>query len=143
MNLRAGSAYCRAVYRDSSEIVPGAWLLRAARDLRRRSTPSERRLWSSLRRHRPGNHQFRRQHPIGPYIADFVCLAARLVVEVDGGIHEEQRDSDAERDQELTRRGYTVLRIAAEQVIHDLDGALAEIERALANSTHADREDQN
>jgi len=131
------------MYCDGGEVVPGAWLLRAARDLRRRSTPSEQRLWSALRRHQPGDCQFRRQHPIGSYIVDFACLAARLVVEVDGGIHEEQRDADANRDQELAHQGYAVLRIAADRVMHDLDGVLAEIELALAERTRVPPAEQS
>jgi very-short-patch-repair endonuclease len=108
------------------------WLREAARDLRRRSTPTQQLLWDALRRHRVAGRQFRRQRPIGPYIADFLCVSARLVVEVDGPIHDHQRDDDEARDEYLEELGYTVLRIPADRVVNDLAGVLSQIARACA-----------
>jgi very-short-patch-repair endonuclease len=106
------------------------WLREAARDLRRRSTPTEQRLWAALRRHHLHGRQFRRQYPIGPYIVDFLCSAARLVIEVDGGIHEQQQEYDADRDDYLQELGYTVLRISVDRVLTDLNGVLSQIATA-------------
>src|SRR5438477_13205636 len=98
------------------------WTREASRDLRRRATPTEKQLWEQLRHHRFDGKQFRRQHPIGPYIADFVCPQDRLVIEIDGEIHAAQRNYDAERDDYLSHLGYTVLRITTNQVLYNLEG---------------------
>jgi very-short-patch-repair endonuclease len=84
-------------------------------------------LWARLRLGRIGGLQFRQQHPIGPYIVDFCCYRARLVVEIDGEIHEQQREYDAERDDYLKTLGYTVLRFSTDLVLHSLDAIVAEI----------------
>jgi very-short-patch-repair endonuclease len=73
----------------------------AARELRKRTTDTEKLLWAELRRYKIDGLQFRQQHPIGPYIVDFCCNRVRLVVEVDGEVHEQQCEYDAERDQYL------------------------------------------
>jgi len=84
-----------------------------ARHLRRNMTDDERKLWAVLRRKNLAGFRFRRQQPIGPYIADFFCPSAKLVVELDGEQHAEE--SHLRRDDERTRwlrsRGYRVLRI--------------------------------
>jgi len=81
-----------------------------ARGLRRRQTDSERVLWWQLRDRQLHHAKFRRQHPIGPYIVDFCCLAHRLVVELDGGHHAAQIQADERRTAFLRQRGYRVLR---------------------------------
>ena len=81
-----------------------------ARSLRREMTEAERVLWRRLRRQQLLDARFRRQVPIGPYIADFACLKARLVIEIDGGQHVEAAAYDARRDAFLKREGFTVLR---------------------------------
>jgi very-short-patch-repair endonuclease len=68
-----------------------------ARELRKSSTPAEQLLWQALRNRNLGDHKFRRQHPIGPYIADFFCAEVGLVVEVDGGSHLDQIAYDQDR----------------------------------------------
>ncbi|MGH9051853.1 MAG: endonuclease domain-containing protein [Acidimicrobiia bacterium] len=102
-----------------------------ARQLRREQTSAEARLWRELRRGNLGS-RFRRQEPIGPYIVDFVCLATRLVVEVDGATHEDP-EPDARRDALLERLGFRVLRFWNGDVYHHLEGVLdriaAELER--------------
>ena len=86
-------------------------------------------LWVRLRGREPGRPSFRRQHPIGPYIADFYCSAAKLVIEVDGGVHEEEDRivRDHHRDEYLRARGCKVLRISVREVLNDPDAAAARI----------------
>ena len=81
-----------------------------ARALRTSSSDAETRLWWHLRDRRLGGAKFRRQLPIGPYVADFVCVEAMLVVELDGGQHAEQLERDQVRTSFLERQGYRVVR---------------------------------
>jgi very-short-patch-repair endonuclease len=103
-----------------------------ARELRGRATPAERVLWSLLRRHALGS-KFRRQHPLGPFIVDFFCFDAGLVVEVDGAVHDTPcaRERDAERDVFLQNCGLRIVRVRNEQVLQSPDLALAIIRAAL------------
>ncbi|HUO97736.1 MAG TPA: endonuclease domain-containing protein, partial [Rhizomicrobium sp.] len=84
-----------------------------ARDLSKRMTDAETILWSRLRRDAADGFRFRRQHPIGPYIADFVCVRAKLVVEVDGDSHgsDEGVEYDRRRNAYMKARGWFVLRV--------------------------------
>jgi very-short-patch-repair endonuclease len=93
-------------------------------------TLPEKVLWKALRKPDLG---FRRQAPIGRYVADFVCLSARVVVEVDGGVHAlaEVQLRDAKRDAWLKSEGYRVLRFKNELVLDDLDGVMATIRTLL------------
>jgi very-short-patch-repair endonuclease len=99
-----------------------------ARALRRDSTDSERHLWRLLRARRFAGHKFRRQHPIGPFTADFACTAARLVIEADGGQHADA-PADARRTAWLQARGWCVLRFWNPDVLthpeHVIDTILA------------------
>jgi very-short-patch-repair endonuclease len=92
-----------------------------ARELRRSMTPPERRLWAVLRT-RPGDLKFRKQHPLGPFIADFYCASARLVIEVDGDGHDmgTRPALDARRDELLRARGFSVIRFLAVDVMRDI-----------------------
>jgi len=101
---------------------------RFARALRKRMTDAEVILWSRLRE-TPFGMRFRRQHPIGPYIGDFACPMANLVVEVDGGTHStaEELAYDRDRDAYLRRRGWRVLRVSNLDVYRNLGGVLDEI----------------
>ncbi len=96
-------------------------------------------LWQELRRGRSKGLQFRRQHPIGPYILDFFCPAARLALEIDGSSHdnEQQYQHDERRDEWLAARGINVLRIAAAEVLRDenLAHVMDYIEQTAAPST--------
>ena len=87
---------------------------RRAHTLRRNSTATERRLWSLLRAKRLQGLKFRRQVPIGPYVADFLCLRHRLVVEADGPFH--NPEADAVRDAWLSAQGFRVLRFTNSQI---------------------------
>ena len=94
-----------------------------AKALRGSMSPPEVVLWVRLRCRHPGRPTIRRQHPIGPYIADFYCSAARLVIEVDGAIHAEeaQRAHDDRRDVYMRRLGYHVVRCTGADVMADPD----------------------
>ncbi len=103
-----------------------------ARALRRNQTDAEKKLWSILRRDGLG-HSFRRQHPIGPYIVDFVCLSRRLVIEADGGQHnEKQAAHDDARTTWLEARGYSVLRFWNNDILGNIEGVGDVIRRKLA-----------
>jgi very-short-patch-repair endonuclease len=113
-----------------------------ARELRQELTPAETLLWHALRGKQLAGFKFRRQHPIDRFITDFYCAACKLIVELDGGIHDEQQDRDAIRTEALEQRGYRVIRFPNEQVLHHLDQVLAAIEAAcLANSADDDEGD--
>jgi very-short-patch-repair endonuclease len=106
-----------------------------ARTLRRELTKAERAMWSMLRDLRPYGGRFRRETPIGPYIADFAWLSARLIIEVDGDSHEwtGRRKHDQERDAFSKRHGFTILRFDNDQVIDGPDHVFIEIERHIAH----------
>ena len=97
-----------------------------ARSLRKSMSDAERVLWHALRGKQLDGERFRRQHPIGRYVADFVCLERRLIVEVDGGQHSEDAHiaDDARRDQWLTAEGYRVVRVPTTEVHANLAGVL-------------------
>jgi very-short-patch-repair endonuclease len=99
-------------------------------------TDAERKLWYALRARRFAGFGFRRQAPIGPYVADFVCHGARLIVEVDGGQHAAatRSEKDEIRSRWLAARGYGVIRFWNNDVLTNLDGVLAEIGRSLASA---------
>ena len=105
-----------------------------AKTLRRAMTQPERTLWAMLRRDQLGL-RFRRQHPIGPYILDFYCAAARLCVEVDGPSHAERVDYDQRRTDWLAKEGLRVLRFSAEEVERRPAAVLETIVRAAPPST--------
>ncbi len=86
------------------------WVAKRARELRAEQTPQEQQLWQELRAKRFAGFKFRRQEPIGRYIADFVCFKAKLIIELDGGQHGENVDHDENRDGWLGEQGFTVLR---------------------------------
>jgi len=101
--------------------------LKFARELRKRQTDTERLLWSRLRAHRFGGRKFKRQQPIGPYIVDFVCFEAGLVIELDGGQHVEQCAYDAKRDKWLAEQEFKVLRFWNNEVLANLEGVIHRI----------------
>ncbi|GIL06493.1 MAG: DNA methylase [Betaproteobacteria bacterium] len=107
-----------------------------ARALRRSSTDAERLLWSKLRDRRLNGYKFKRQVPIGRYVADFVCLERMLIVEVDGGQHADRVASDRERTKELEALGYRVLRFWNNEVMGNLQGVQQTILRELAAAPH-------
>src|SRR5207245_5640556 len=98
-----------------------------ARELRANGNSAEKRIWSMLRSGRLAGLKFRRQYVIGKYIADFVCVPARLVIEVDGFTHDEDAQvKDALRTEVMEAAGYRVMRFWNGNVLHDKDGGVAE-----------------
>jgi len=105
-----------------------------ARDLRRQSSDAERALWRVLRGRRLDGYKFRRQVVIEPYIVDFVCLDARLIIEADGGQHADQAAYDSRRTSALESMGYRVLRFWNDEILGQLPGVLERIGQALRES---------
>jgi very-short-patch-repair endonuclease len=103
-----------------------------ARRLRAESTDAERKLWSALAGRAAGGAKFRRQVPIDRYFADFACVKARLVVELDGGQHADQEDYDARRSETLAACGWRVIRFWNSDVMENLDGVVETILAELA-----------
>ena len=101
------------------------------RDARRHATPAESRLWSAIRSRQLDGAKFRRQVWLGPFIADFFCPEARLIVEVDGDTHAHQIESDKRRTKWLSTEGFRVVRVTNSDVMHNLDGVLRHISAAL------------
>ena len=106
-------------------------LLANAHALRTNSTDAEHWLWRHLRNRHLGDYRFRRQQPIGRHIVDFVCLRARLIVELDGGQHAERLLEDLERTQDLARCGFRVIRFWNHEVLRETNAVLDAILEAL------------
>jgi very-short-patch-repair endonuclease len=99
---------------------------RNSRTLRSGMTDSERKLWSALRGEQLGV-KFRRQHPLGNYVADFACLGPRLIIELDGSQHAQQEAYDERRDAFFRAQGFAVLRFGSNEPLRNLDGVLTVI----------------
>ena len=106
-------------------------LKRTARTLRKHMTDAERVLWKQLRLRQIEGQKFRRQHPIGPYIVDFVCLEKRFIIEVDGGHHASQMDEDAKRTAWLQTQGFHLLRLWNHDVLTETEAVMAQINEVL------------
>ena len=118
---------CDDYYKTANPLVYDL-LKNNAKRMRRGQTEAESFLWSYIRANQLGIH-FRRQHPIGDFIADFICIDQRLIIEVDGNIHNkpEQQEWDKQRTAFLESQDYRVVRFSNEQVLHDIDKVLAHI----------------
>ena len=110
-----------------------------ARALRRNMTDAERLLWRSLRDRQMGGWKFRRQHPIRPFIVDFLCVERKLIIEVDGGQHASKVQEDASRAGYLRNKGYRILRFWNNQVLKETDAVLDAILKALEDDTPSPR----
>ena len=108
-------------------------LRKRARALRNTPTDAEGRLWQQLRRRQLSGFRFRRQMPLAGYIADFVCLEVKLIVELDGGQHLEQVAYDQRRTEVLQGLGFRVLRYWNDEVLLQMPSVLEDILRALAH----------
>jgi very-short-patch-repair endonuclease len=106
--------------------------LNRARSLRRDMTEAEKKLWSVLRDNGVAGFAFRRQVPIGAFIADFVCQKAKIIIEVDGGQHDRSSEQELARTAFLNSEGYRVLRFWNNEVMANLDGVYESIVGALA-----------
>jgi len=109
--------------------APRAWekLKPAAREMRRRATPAEEKLWAHLRGHRLQGFGFRRQHALYWFVADFYCPEARLIIELDGAAHDSRKEQDGWRDACLKGLGLKVLRFRNEEVMDSLPHVLQTI----------------
>ena len=103
-----------------------------ARFLRENTTHTEKLLWAQLRKKRVGDLRFRRQYVIGNYIVDFVCLPARLIVEIDGPSHDQTADRDERRTAWLNSQGFEVLRFTNRDILSNLEGVVLTIANAIA-----------
>jgi very-short-patch-repair endonuclease len=99
-------------------------------ELRKELTPAERKLWTMIRNDQLGVN-FRRQHAIGNYIPDFVCIQKQLIIELDGSQHLEQEEYDKERTQYLKSQGYKVIRFWNNDVMNNIEGVILVIMNAL------------
>ena len=93
-------------------------------------TEAESVLWNALRARRCENLKFRRQVPIAWYVVDFLSMEKSLVIEVDGDIHNDQKQHDCEREEDLRKKGYRILRFTNEQVLNNLSDVLSTINKA-------------
>jgi very-short-patch-repair endonuclease len=105
--------------------------IKRARELRRDGSGAERLCWELLRDRRLAGVKFRRQHPIGPYFADFACVSRKLVIELDGEHHAFQTEEDQHRTDAMVHAGWRVLRFWVNEMANP-EGVWAEIERVLA-----------
>ena len=108
-----------------------------ARRLRKQMTPAEKILWRRLRKQNITSWHFRRQHPIGFYIADFYCHEARLVIEVDGGVHSlpNRKEHDENRDAEMEKLGIKILRFTNNEILNQTSEVVNTIEKGLMKLT--------
>jgi very-short-patch-repair endonuclease len=99
-----------------------------AKRLRHHPTKAEELLWAYLRKNQMG-YRFRRQHPMWKYVADFYCHFLKLVIEIDGGIHEEEevQQQDEERENDIRNLGLEMIRFTNEEVLFDIDSVLSRI----------------
>lgn len=111
-----------------------AYIVELCRKFRKEPTTAEKLLWRCLRDRQLAGLKFRRQHPLGRYIADFYCAEARLVVELEGKVHskKEQREYDQIRKEELEARGLQVLRFENEEALKRTERVLAKIAAVAA-----------
>lgn len=102
-----------------------------ARSLRKNTTHAELLMWRRLRARRFEKYKFRRQRPIGHYIVDFVCLWKKLIIEIDGGQHDERKEYDDRRTAFLRKEGFTVMRFWNGEVYKEIDRVMENIWDAL------------
>lgn len=108
------------------------YIVEVARNLRRNQTEAEQILWTRLRNRGLNGFKFRRQYAIGRYIADFYCSEANLVIEVDGEVHEQQKESDLYRETEIKLREVKILRVSNHEVLNNLETTIQKIIQTLS-----------
>ena len=113
----------------------GGNILDRAKTLRKNLTDAERWLWQHLRNRGLSGYKFRRQHPISPFVVDFVCIEKRVVIELDGGQHAESLESDSKRTEYLRMKGYSVLRFWDNEVLREGEAVLNFILSSLEESS--------
>ena len=121
-------------YKEMENAVP----VTVARGLRQKQTEAEKLLWFKLRNKQLGGVKFRRQQPIGNYIVDFICFEKKLIIEIDGGQHNEAliKENDIQRTKWLEAEGYRVLRFWNSDVMNNAEGVLESISGVLTRETH-------
>ena len=110
-----------------------------ARQLRANATGAEQKLWSRLRKQQLLGFRFRRQYPIGPFFADFVCIEAKLLIEVDGSQHAEREEQDQIRSAFLRANGFRMLRFWNSDVMSDVDSVVQRIAEVLGPTPQRDK----
>lgn len=120
-------------YNENLHLSAHKSTMQNAHDLRMDLTKAEKILWEALRNRRLNNCKFRRQHALENYVADFYCHEAKLVIELDGGIHgeQEQKEYDRDRTSVLKEYGIKVIRFKNEEVVSNLEVVLDKIRRYL------------
>ena len=133
--LERGKPLDKCLLMEKMETQP--YVARLARGLRQRQTSAEKILWVCLRNRGVAAVKFRRQHPLGRYIADFYCHEASLVIELEGRIHdnEDQTMYDTVRQQAIEQQGITLLRFKNADVLQDLESVLGEIAKAITSAS--------
>lgn len=133
MRVRRSFAVCNMTQykREMFKDAP-AYIHANARELRQKLTHAELVLWMRLK-DKPNGIKFRRQHPIATYIVDFYCHAGKLVIEVDGPIHSEETtaNNDLQRDQDLKKMGFAILRFSNGEVLNDVENVVSTIMQHL------------
>ncbi len=121
---------------DTNDLLREEVPIRFARKMRQAPTASEWKLWQAIRRNQIEGAHFRRQHPIGPYVADFACLTLKLIIEVDGTSHltAEQIEKDIRRTQFLNREGFKVIRFWNLDVLTNLGRVIERIDTEVRAS---------
>ena len=109
------------------------YIVELAQKLRNNMTPAEKILWFKLNNKQVNGLRFRNQHPIDRYIVDFYCHEIGLIIEIDGEIHENQKEYDENRDNYLSAGNYTVLRFSNNDIIHSLNDVLDTIRKCAYN----------
>jgi len=104
----------------------------AAKRLRYNLTPAEQLLWQALKGKQLNGLKFRRQHPLGSFVADFFCAKHKLIIELDGAVHDQQIEYDDARTQKLKEFGYRVIRFRNHEVSANLDAVLEQILEAVS-----------
>lgn len=123
----------KTILLKKKELSP-RYIVDISRRLRLKMTPAECMLWEKIAKKQLGGFRFRRQHPIGRYIVDFCCFNRKVVVEIDGDVHNAQKLYDRSRDDVLHARGFKVFRFTNEEVINQNERVLQQILDACMHS---------
>jgi len=129
--------YIKTSYRNDFYFGASRELINLAKEFRKTQTEAEKVLWNALRNHGFANLKFRRQHPVRWFIADFYCHDFKLVIEVDGGIHNNgiQSEHDENRTSELEELGIQVIRFSNEDILNNIESVLRQIQQTILRSS--------
>lgn len=118
----------KTTYLSKKEYAP-RYIVNLSRELRNCQTEAEKLLWERICKKQLDGLRFRRQHPVDNYIVDFYCHAKGLIIELDGGIHKQQKSYDTYRSDKLRLKGYTILRFKNEEVYYSIETVLDRIKK--------------